>query len=70
MTLKIALLGLALVAAWLVLFRPSLRPSRRPPRRAGGPAAPTMAMERCPRCGVYRLPGGRCACGAAPAGED
>ncbi len=58
MTLKIAVLALALFAAWIVLFRPR--------RRAPGPGRPaprpTAALEPCARCGVYRLPDARCEC--------
>ena len=63
MTLKIAMLALALFAAWLVLFRPrrgTPGPARRPP-------SSTTELERCARCGVYRLPGGRCDCDSASA---
>lgn len=55
-TLKLALLALALIVAWFVLFRPRRRPPPRPK------APPPPALERCPRCGVYRVPGGDCAC--------
>jgi hypothetical protein len=56
-TWKLALLALALVAGWLLLFRWRRKPpvGRTPPR-------PAAALERCRRCGVYRLPGGSCAC--------
>lgn len=60
MTLKIAVLALALFTAWLVLFRPRRRPPA--PRE---PEPRPAALESCPRCGVYRLPGGRCECDAA-----
>ena len=55
MTLKILLLALALLVAWLVLFRPRRKAPRKPP-------APPTALEACPRCGVYRAEGGQCAC--------
>ena len=55
MTLKIVLLAVALLGAWFVLFRPR----RKAPRK---PAPPPTALEACPRCGVYRVPGGECAC--------
>lgn len=57
MTLKLALLALALLVAWFVLFRPR-KPV--PPRKPAPP--PVAALERCPHCQVYRLPGGQCAC--------
>ena len=56
MTLKIVLLALVLLGAWFVLFRPRPKAPRKPP------SPPSAALEACPRCGVYRLPGGQCAC--------
>lgn len=58
MTLKLAVLALALLVAWFVLFRPRRKAMRRPAAR------PTTSLERCPGCGVWRLPGGDCACEA------
>lgn len=58
MTLKLALLALALLAGWLLL----LRSWRKPPPVGRTPPRPAAALERCPSCGVYRLPGGACAC--------
>lgn len=56
MTLKLAMLALALLVGWFVLFRPRRKVPPRPAPR------PMTSLERCPRCGVYRLPGGDCAC--------
>lgn len=72
MTLKIAFLALAALVAWFVLFRPrrAAPPGRPAKPGAANPRAatpPPTALERCPRCQVYRLPGGRCACDAPPA---
>ena len=58
MTLKIAALALALAAAWFLLFRPR---RKAPAPQAKRPPS-TAALERCPQCGVYRIPGGECAC--------
>ena len=57
MIAKLALLAVALIVVWMVLFRPRRRvsgPKREPP-------AP-QALEQCPRCGVFRLPSGACDC--------
>ncbi len=58
MTTKLAVLAVALLIAWMVLFRP--RRGVRGPKRK--PAPPPQALEPCPRCGVYRLPTGACDC--------
>ncbi len=66
MTAKLALLALALVIVWMVLFRPgrgASRPKREPP-------SPPQALEPCPRCGVYRLPAGACDCDPRPTSEN
>lgn len=66
MTLKLGLLALALFLAWVVLFRPGRgvsRPKRRPPK-------PPQALEPCPGCGVYRLPGGDCDCDPRSTSQD
>lgn len=70
-TLKIAVLALALLAGWVMLFRPKplgrMGPGRRDRTPRGGkPAARVTAFERCPRCEAYRLPGGPCACDQPP----
>ncbi len=65
MTAKLALLALALLVAWMVLFRPGRSvsgPKRKPP--------PPQALEPCPRCGVYRLPAGACDCDPRSTSED
>jgi len=59
MMIKLAVLGVALVIIWLVLFRTargSAGERRKPPELK------TQALESCPKCGVYRLPGGVCDC--------
>ncbi len=58
MTLKLALLALALFVAWMVLFRPR----RGAPGPNPKPLPPPQALEPCPRCGVFRLPIGPCGC--------
>jgi len=55
-TLKLALLALALLVGWFVLFRPRRAPTPRPK------VPPPAALAPCPDCGVYRAPGGECAC--------
>lgn len=65
MTAKLALLALALLVAWMVLFRPGRGvsgPKRKPP--------PAQALEPCPRCGVFRLPAGACDCDPRPTSQD
>lgn len=62
MTYKLALFAVALFAVWMILFRAGRRipgPKRKPPE-------PHQALERCPRCNVYRLPGGACECDTGP----
>jgi hypothetical protein len=59
MTLKLAMLALALLIGWFVLFRPRRKAPPASPRAA---ARPVTSLERCPRCGVFRLPDGDCAC--------
>ena len=66
MTLKIAMLALALAAAWFLLFRSRHRapaPGAAAPKRKRPPS--TAALERCPHCGVYHMPGRPCGCGAS-----
>ena len=58
MALKFGILALALFLAWVVLFRPGRNISK--PKRP--PPAPPQALEPCPGCGVFRLPGGACDC--------
>ena len=58
MALKYALLAVALALAWFILIRP-LRALQRPRRTPPRTPAP---LEACPRCGVYRPPGGTCDC--------
>jgi len=58
MAAKFGLLALALIAAWVVLFRAGrgvAGPKPKPPK-------PAQALEPCPSCGVFRLPGGACDC--------
>ena len=59
MMIKLAVLGVALVIVWLVMFRTVRGPvgERRKP-----PKLKAQALEPCPKCGVYRLPGGACDC--------
>jgi len=59
MAMKVVLVALALAVAWVVLLRPLRSESA---RRKEPPPPPPAALERCPRCGVYRLPDGRCEC--------
>lgn len=59
MAVKFALLAIVLFAAWMLLFR-TTRGLSRPKRKT--PVAPPQELERCPRCGVYRLPFGACEC--------
>ncbi len=66
MTLKIVVLALALLAGWVMLFRPKPFGRRNGPPNGRKPGARVTALERCPRCEAYRLPGGPCACDAPP----
>ncbi len=66
MTTKLALLAVALLVAWMVLFRPRRGvsgPKRKPLRRP-------QELEPCPRCGVYRLPAGACDCDPRSTSRD
>ena len=58
MTLKLALLVLALFVVWMALFRPR----RSTPGPKQEPLPPPQELAPCPRCGVYRLPAGPCDC--------
>jgi len=65
MTTKLALLAVALIVAWMVLFRPRRGvsgPKRKPP--------PPQVLAPCPRCGVYRLPAGACDCDLRSTSQD
>jgi hypothetical protein len=66
MALKLGLLVLAALILWMALFRPR----RRGPRTDSDPAPKTPPraeiLEPCPRCGVFRLPGGACDCDRRP----
>jgi hypothetical protein len=66
MTLKLALLVLALFVAWLALFRP--RRSASGPKQK--PLPPPQELAPCPRCGVYRLPVGPCDCDPRSTSDD
>lgn len=65
MTAKLALLAVALLVVWAVLFRPRRRVSGRKPK-----PPPPQALEPCPRCGVFRLPAGACDCDPRSTSED
>ena len=58
MALKLVLLLAALILAWFVV----VRPLRAVPRLKRKPPRPPAALDPCPRCGVYRPPGGTCDC--------
>ncbi len=68
MTTKIGMIVLALLAAWFLLVKPILGGGKAAARKAKPTPAPT-ALEACPRCGVYRAPGGRCNCDADAPGQ-
>ena len=59
MAVKFGLLALALFAVWMILFRTGRGVSHPKPEK---PPKRTQALEPCPDCGVYRLPGGACDC--------
>ncbi len=67
MTVKLALLALALFVAWMVLFRPARGAGSGPKRKA---PPPPQALEPCPRCGVFRLPAGACDCDPRSTSDD
>ena len=66
MAYKLALLAVGLFLAWMILFR-SRRGVSRPKSK---PPPPPQALERCPRCSVYRLPGGICDCDPPSTSQD
>jgi len=66
MTTKLALLAVALIVAWMVLFRPRRGVSG--PKRK--PRVPPQALEPCPRCGVFRLADGACDCDPRSTSQD
>ena len=71
MAVKFGLLALALFAAWMILFRAGRgisRPKAKPQETK--PMNPPTALEPCPSCGVYRLPGGVCDCDPQPTTRD
>ena len=66
MITKLALLAVALLVVWMALFRPRRGVSG--PKRK--PRAPPQALEPCPGCGVFRLPGGACDCDPRSTSDD
>jgi hypothetical protein len=66
MIAKLALLALALLIAWMALFRPQ-RGAAGPKRK---PLPPPQALEPCPRCGIFRLPIGPCDCDPRSTSKD
>lgn len=83
MMTKFGLLALALILLWNLFLRPNRGRGGGDDRGRGrspapAPAPPAADMAPCPRCGVYKLPGGRCNCSpsstgsprASPAGRD
>ena len=66
MAYKLALLAVAFFLAWMFLFRSArgtINPKREPP-------PPSEALEPCPQCGVYRVPGGACGCDSRSTSQD
>lgn len=59
MFIKLAALGVALLIVWLVMFRTVRGPVSPKPKP---PELKAHKLEPCPKCGVYRLPGGVCEC--------
>jgi hypothetical protein len=59
MFIKLAVLGVALVIVWLVMFRTVRGPVSPRPKP---PELKAQKLEPCPKCGVYRVPGGVCDC--------
>ncbi len=66
MITKLALLAVALLIVWMVLFRPR-RGAAGPKQK---PLPPPQALEPCPRCGVFRLPIGPCDCDPRSTSDD
>ena len=64
---KYGVLELALLAAWFLLLRPALSAGSRRDKPEGPPPAPPAELAPCPKCGVYRAPGGDCDCTRSPA---
>jgi len=67
MLTKFALTALILVLAWLLLFRRPRRP--RMPRDDSRALPHPLQFARCPTCGTYRLPQGKCDCTRDDAGS-
>jgi hypothetical protein len=74
MTTKLGVIILALLAAWFLLVKPALgggaAAARKRGKQGNAPPAEPTALEPCPRCGVYRVPGGRCGCDGGAASES
>ena len=64
---KYGLLALALMVAWFVLLRPALAAGRKQGKPDGPPPPAPADLAPCPKCGVYRMPGGPCDCTNSPA---
>lgn len=58
LALKIAVLAVALILAWVMLAKPF----RNLPRPSAKPKHPPAPLEACARCGVYRPAGEPCDC--------
>jgi len=77
MALKAVLVALALLVAWMTLFRPSggrasagrgrgqvarERPPQPPEAAQSRAQSRAQDLEPCPRCGVFHVRGGTCDC--------
>lgn len=67
---KYGLLILALLVVWYALLRPGMLAAKRQPKPKGPPGPAPAELKPCPKCGVYRLPGGPCDCTSAPTQRD
>jgi hypothetical protein len=69
---KYALLAVGLFLVWAIFLRPARGGGRdRDPDSPRVPPPPKPAeLAPCPKCGVYKLPGGNCHCTRDPAAQD
>ncbi|HSF93575.1 MAG TPA: hypothetical protein VLA52_01000 [Thermohalobaculum sp.] len=59
---KYGLLAAALIVVWFALLRPAMAAGRKRGKPEGPPPPEPADLAPCPKCGVFRLPGGDCDC--------